>query len=973
MALPLKKYGLLGDWSVTGFCFDGESRSIAACSGRLPAGFQYSFVRGVLMDDLIPLLVLVPLFILVSSVLGCIAFFRIRTLEERIRQLESRALSLDPVPARSAVAAAARDERVVAAQASRTQQESLWNAPPTPSSSVAADSTVTAADVVTVAAPDSSSVSVLTPAPVLASDSSASNLSAAPQKPLLPAEPGWLDRLTDNLREHWMIWLGGICVGLAGVFMVGYSIEQGLLGPQTRILLSLLAGAGLHAGAEYLRRRRGQNPVFAALAGGASIILYAALLAAFHWLPDTSAMLIFTALALVSFGSMALALKHGPVLAGLGMLGGYLVPILVNTGSGNIAAALAYISILTLFSLWLLGYVQRRWLWNGVIAGSLIWWAISFDTHADDGVRSLYLLVLAYMLLAVPRFDWWLQRRTGLEEGPWLALLKTLRREASDWPVVPALWLVVLAQGFTLAFEDAINAAYFSWLALPGLLLMVASRRPELNPLPILLMVLMLAGSVWPLMIEHGDQWLLGPVDLATEIAFATRLVLLGGMVCAIAVWLLRRGVGYPAFWTGLAVFTPIVLLATAYYVLPDFRQDAVWGLVAFIAGSGYLWLAEREQSQAARPLISVILISAGHVAFTLTAVIWLVDATLTLGLALQLVSLAWLQQRYELPLLRWVIRAVLLLVLARLTLNPWLLTYDNSTHWSLWTYGGATLCTAAAAWVLRAETRMQPWLQGGAAQLLVLTLAAEIRYWLYNGDVFHHDFSFTEASLDVVIWGAAAVIYYWRSVQETTLPVFYRWLGRLHLAAATAVYVLVLMLADNPLWSYVPLSATPILNILLVSYGLPTLIMLVLWRLLPSPWARYAAMAAGANLLWFVSIEIRHLWQAGLWEGQIRLYHGTPDGELYTYSVVWMLMAAAALTFGSWFGKRDIYRAGMALLLLVVAKLFVIDMAGLTGLWRVASFMGLGLALLGLAWIHQNIGRALQQRALAVDNSSGG
>jgi uncharacterized membrane protein len=89
-----------------------------------------------------------------------------------------------------------------------------------------------------------------------------------------------------------------------------------------------------------------------------------------------------------------------------------------------------------------------------------------------------------------------------------------------------------------------------------------------------------------------------------------------------------------------------------------------------------------------------------------------------------------------------------------------------------------------------------------------------------------------------------------------------------------------------------------------------------------------------------------------------------TPDGELYTYSVVWMLLAAGALTLGRWLSSRDIYRGGMVLLLVVVAKLFLIDMAGLTGLWRVASFMGLGLALLGLAWLHQRLGTVGEQES---------
>ncbi|MEO0974407.1 MAG: DUF2339 domain-containing protein [Pseudomonadota bacterium] len=39
------------------------------------------------------------------------------------------------------------------------------------------------------------------------------------------------------------------------------------------------------------------------------------------------------------------------------------------------------------------------------------------------------------------------------------------------------------------------------------------------------------------------------------------------------------------------------------------------------------------------------------------------------------------------------------------------------------------------------------------------------------------------------------------------------------------------------------------------------------------------------------------------------------------------------------------------------MGKLFLIDMAGLEGLYRVASFLGLGLSLLGVSYLHQRLG----------------
>ena len=42
------------------------------------------------------------------------------------------------------------------------------------------------------------------------------------------------------------------------------------------------------------------------------------------------------------------------------------------------------------------------------------------------------------------------------------------------------------------------------------------------------------------------------------------------------------------------------------------------------------------------------------------------------------------------------------------------------------------------------------------------------------------------------------------------------------------------------------------------------------------------------------------------------------------------------------------------AVVLLTVAKVFLLDTAGLTGLWRALSFIGLGLPLVGIAYLYQ-------------------
>jgi len=174
--------------------------------------------------------------------------------------------------------------------------------------------------------------------------------------------------------SQWMVWLGGICVGLAGIFLVHYSVEQGYLGPRARIVLGLLSGLLLHGAAEWWRRRSERHyPSMAALAGGASIILFAVLLASHHLYQLWSPLVVFAGLALVALGTMWLALWQGPILAILGILGAYLVPLLVTTGSDNISGAMIYSLIISASAFLLMRWVYRSWLRNQPPPASPSW------------------------------------------------------------------------------------------------------------------------------------------------------------------------------------------------------------------------------------------------------------------------------------------------------------------------------------------------------------------------------------------------------------------------------------------------------------------------------------------------------------------------------------------------------------------------------------------------------------------------
>ena len=80
---------------------------------------------------------------------------------------------------------------------------------------------------------------------------------------------------------------------------------------------------------------------------------------------------------------------------------------------------------------------------------------------------------------------------------------------------------------------------------------------------------------------------------------------------------------------------------------------------------------------------------------------------------------------------------------------------------------------------------------------------------------------------------------------------------------------------------------------------------------------------------------------------------------EIRVYSAVWALFGAGVFWLGM---RRDdalLRWIGLGLLLLTTFKVFLFDMARLSGVIRVGSFVGLGLVLLAIAWVARRFAAA--------------
>ncbi|MDE0106137.1 MAG: DUF2339 domain-containing protein [Bryobacterales bacterium] len=757
-------------------------------------------------------------------------------------------------------------------------------------------------------------------------------------------------------RAGWMVWLGGVSVALGGVFLVKYSIDQGLLTPWARVATGVLAGSGMHALAEVLFRKTGhRHPAFSALAASGTVTLSATALAALHLYDLIPPVAAFAFLALVSMGTVALALRHGPVLAALGLVGSYAVPLLVGGDGGRIVGVLAYSLIVSVAILLLIRRRYRAWLWIGMLGGATLWWLISLASPEADGYRAPYLALLAAVMLVLP-FGGAGTRpgRSSVSKrqarGGRLAFLRMSGPAAA--PVAFSLVILVLAHGISLLNEPFSLLSAAGWTPLAAIILLAGHWNPRCAPVAWASLAVQAAACIGIGLEVRTFEMRWASPSPELQAGFPVFAAWTAAAYFAFSAWNLR--VRRPAaLWAGLAAAAPPIWLGVAYLVASDRTPSGEWagaGVAIGLLFTGLGWGFLRREFEAAAEW--AIVGCSG--AYSVTAAILLREAGLSVALACQIVPLAWLAVRNRAKVVAWMAKGVLSLTVVRLTFNPWLPAYEQATAWTWWTYGGSALACLLAGRVARGLPALRRWIEVTAVHLIALGLWFASREALYGGEMFVQGYRLPEAAINTAAWAALGLVYLWRARASARIGDVYRWVSRTLLTMSLANYAFVLAVL-NPFWGAESVGATKVWNVLLLAYGAPVLLAILAVRFGERKWARVAGLTSGIAAFSFVTIEIRHLWQ-----GAVAWDLPASDAEMVTYSVAWLGMAVGAVLAGGLRFGPTVYRMGMALLVTTICKVFLVDMSGLTGLLRAGSFLGLGLSLLGLAYLNRRL-RALR------------
>jgi len=754
-----------------------------------------------------------------------------------------------------------------------------------------------------------------------------------------------VSQLVTQIKANWLTWVGAVALAFGGIFLARYSLEAGLLSETMRLTLGAIFGLSLIVAAEVLHRKGiifdgFSNYIPAALASGGFISCFALTLLAYSHYGLLQALPAFSVLTLISVAASWMALRFGPVLAVIGIIGAYSVPVWVNTGNNDFIALLTYVAFVSVSASLVAHYVKRHWLWYLLWAGHLGWYILVALTVSKNlhWFINLYALFSIILLIAIPRLGLGFKQ---IEYRP--HRFKTLLKQLPDNPlllaVVVPLYLLLMSSNQLLTWQLS-------------MLLLVA-----------LLLFLVLKNSAW-------DHWLIisvvsvvclltgqnNTVDYSEQL-FVFRQNYGAGLffIALFAGYGFLFGRKYPKRFgfTLLASLSSFVIISCLYLITPDHALMTAYPVWCFVLLALSAWLFKLSINST-NPMRVFSYWLGGNANISLALTMLLEGSSLTLALAVQVLLISFYVNKQSLSILTWPLKGLVGALLIRLSFAPWSADYSDAlllgVHWSLVVYPVcACLFYLAARHWQQQSVRM--WLEGAALHCIALFITTETSYQLVGRYPDFESLSVYEHILLTCNWGILGCVYLLRSRFTAQLVKLYQMAG-FALLTLSGLLVVKSFTAVNPFFEPINIGSWPIINWLLLLWLVPALIAIWASRLTKSQHylQKLFTALAGVMSVLYINAEIRHNWQGEF----INIALPTSDAELYSYSLVWLVIGALVVVIGHLKTITLLQKLGLGLLALVVLKVFLIDMANLTGLLRAISFIGLGLSLVALSWLFQ-------------------
>lgn len=751
------------------------------------------------------------------------------------------------------------------------------------------------------------------------------------------------DSFEKNFAEKIMVWIGSIAIIFSGFYMVKYSIENSLFTPEFRLISSAIFSIILFVLSEFIYKSKIDNRlrISQGLTGAGIAILYACIYAAgniYEFIP-TSISLVF--LVLITIFAIYNVNKYGLAIAIIALFGGFLTPVLSHNNQIEMVSLFTYFYIINIS----ISYISKNKGYSGLGLSSTffsiiisLYFLLNYSTSISVFYSiGIFLIAISYSNALMFASSLSKENSTYTKVSNILTclaalfimynLLGKLEYNLISWSL---FWISSLFSLVLLSF----NITQYCYLPFASLLISCYTiiKYSQYESSTSLCIILILAFALLYVVGSYIIEQII-KINLIPRILLSTSLI---SFYLVFSYILNKHQVEYFSIITSLLALT----IAAIEFVL--------------------IWLAHRARTARdnfKNTLVSIDAFNAGIFCF-FGATATLNNDALIIVLTAQIALIAFLNYKYQINSLKSLAILIFIylcfeyyieLFFLNIDIALFLLTFIKKLHNSISNIKLIELGCSMALLFFASNLlkKSKNFFAGKSLEIFSLFFLISLLFLGINNNFTILDNSSLVArgiTDNLLLALALLSVFCGKKFND---PIFIR------LGLTLSIIAMIRIISQDlviyfPAFDSQEVGELFILNQLLMLFGTP-----IIWLYLISKFSTKdlnVIFKPMQLLLGFclISFNIRQAYHGSILNEGI-----TSNLEIYTYSIVWIIFGIILAVAGTILKDKYLRHASLAVLFISIGKVFLYDVSELSGLYRVFSFLILGICLIIIGWFY--------------------